>query len=119
MIQIRSISAAGEDVVIGDSLNRLLVYSMSGKQRNIITGENPAIASQSKLLMAHEQPEKISVYSLATLEVCQNYVFPSKIAVAGFSKDGNSLLVLTDDQVVYTFNLNAPVSTETAKSPAH
>lgn len=104
-INVESMSAAGDNVVIGDTHSRLLVYSIDGTQRTVLSGTNPAIAPKAKRMIVRPEKNKVAVYDLSSLQVLQTYEFPARVVFTGFSEDGERLLVLTADQTVYTFEL--------------
>ena len=113
-IRIKDTTASGNDVAIADTNNRVLVYSMDGKQRSVITGTSPRISPQSHRLMVRPKRNAIAVYDLDSLQRRQLFEFPTPISTSAFSGDGQRLLVFTADQTLYTFDLSATTAVNAA-----
>lgn len=116
--RIANVFAAGDYVVIADTQNRVLVYSLStGEQKGRVFGSRAVIggvdgksggqsAGQSAGLMCVENERgKLAVYDLASLEKRDEFTFTHPVSLTSFSQDGKRLFVLTANQAVYVLNV--------------
>jgi peptidase M48-like protein len=110
--------AAGDYVVITDTQNRVLVYSLStGEQKGRVFGSRAVVggvdgksggqsAGQSAgLLCVENERGKLAVYDLASLEKRDEFTFTHPVSLTSFSQDGKRLFVLTANQAVYVLNV--------------
>ena len=101
-------------MLISDTGNRLLVYSLSsGRDLGRIFGNGSAMALTSNLLAVSNERDKIFIYDLETLDQIDEFTFASPVIAKQFSADGKQLVVLTGDQTA-TFLDVAGRETETA-----
>ncbi|HYN85153.1 MAG TPA: M48 family metalloprotease [Pyrinomonadaceae bacterium] len=106
--RISSVAAAGDLLVISDTENRVLVYSVSdGAQRAQLFGRRPAVSKAAGLVAVENERGQLNVHDLASGERRDQFVFPDAVSHAQFSPDGRRLLVLTSDQTVYVLDLAA------------
>src|SRR5262245_31103748 len=111
--------AAGDYVVIADTENRVLVYSLStGEQKGRVFGSRAVVggvggksggqtAGQTAALMCVENERgKLAVYDLASLEKRDEFTFTHPVSGASFSQDGKRLFVLTANQAVYILDVS-------------
>jgi hypothetical protein len=104
--RISDVSVAGNWVVISDTRNRVLVYSLSsGEQKGHIFGRHPAVSKSGGLLCVENERGQLIVYDLSTMQKREEFLFPSAVSLAQFSADGQRLFVLTADQTAYVLNL--------------
>src|SRR5262245_44678367 len=116
--RIANAFAAGDYVVIADTRNRVLVYSLStGEQKGRVFGSRAVVggvdgmsggqtAGHSGGLMCVENERgKLAVYDLASLEKRDEFTFTHPVSGAAFSQDGKRLFVLTANQAVYVLNV--------------
>lgn len=109
--RIEDVFAAGDWVVISDTLNRVLVYSrVTGKQLGRIFGNQPAISKSNRLLCVEIGSGEMAVYDLASLEKRDYFVFSGPVSFADFSADGKLLFVLTANQIAYILDLSSVAS---------
>src|SRR5262245_21272200 len=97
--------AAGDYVVIADTQNRVLVYSLSsGEQKGRVFGSRAVVggvdgksggqsvgqtAGQTAALMCVENERgKLAVYDLASLEKRDEFTFTHPVSLTSFSQDG-------------------------------
>ncbi len=100
--------AAGDWVVVADTQNRVLVYSLkTGEQRGRIFGGYATISPEAGLLCVENEVGKIALYGLNNFEKRDEMVFSSPIAMLQFSSDGRRLFVLTVDQTVYLLDVSS------------
>ncbi|HEY0005725.1 MAG TPA: M48 family metalloprotease [Pyrinomonadaceae bacterium] len=106
--RLSNIYAAGDWVIVADTLNRVLVYSLkTGEQKGRVFGGYAAVSRQSGLLCVENEIGKLAIYSLETLEKRDQFTFSSPISLIRFSEDGQRLFVLTGNQIVYLLDVSA------------
>jgi len=111
--RIHGAESSGDWLVVSDSRNRLLVYSVkSGEQTGIIFGRRPVLSGTAPLLAAENERGQLSLYDLNTLTRREQYVFTSPIAYTYFAADSRRLFVLAGNQTAYFIKL--PKSEQTA-----
>jgi WD40 repeat protein len=104
--RIEEVRVAGNWVMISDTKNRVLVYSLSsGEQRGHFFGRRPAISKAAGLLAVENERGQLILYDLDTMQKRDQFLFPSAISLTQFSADGRQLFVLTADQTAYVLNL--------------
>jgi WD40 repeat protein len=106
--RISDVTVAGDWVVISDTQNRVLVYSLSsGEQKGRFFGGNSTIAKSSGLLCVENERGQLTVYDLATMQKRDQFIFSSPVSLAQFSADGKRLFVLTANQTAYVLDVAA------------
>ncbi|HEX8423562.1 MAG TPA: hypothetical protein VF634_09125, partial [Pyrinomonadaceae bacterium] len=104
--RIADVTVAGNWVVISDTQNRVLVYSLSsGQHLGTVFGGHPAIAKSSGLLSVENERGQLTIYELPSMQQRDQFVFPSPVSLAQFSADGKRLFVLTSNQTAYVLNI--------------
>jgi WD40 repeat protein len=97
-----------DTVLVGDSINRTLVYSLkSGTQKGKIFGSPRAISNDGTKMLVEGNAGTADLYDIATLASVAHFTFSSRIIHAEFTADGNAVLVLTADQTVYRLKTGA------------
>lgn len=97
-----NIFAAGDSVIITDTENRVLVYSLrTGEQKGRVFGGYATVSTVSGLLCVENEIGKVAVYDLDTLEKRDELNFSSPLKMLRFSEDGRRLFVLTSSQTIY------------------
>ncbi|HXQ71961.1 MAG TPA: M48 family metalloprotease, partial [Pyrinomonadaceae bacterium] len=105
--RIDNILPAGDSVIIADTENRVLVYSLAtGEQKGRVFGGYATVSPVSKLLCVENETGKIAVYDLETMEKRDEFSFSSPISMLRFSRDGSCLFVLTIAQTVYILDVS-------------
>jgi WD40 repeat protein len=100
--------AAGDSVVVRDTQNRVLIYSLkTGESKGRVFGGFGTVALSTGLLCVENEIGKIAFYNLSTLEKIDEMVFSSPIAMLQFSTDGRRLFVLTSNQTVYLLDVSS------------
>jgi WD40 repeat protein len=113
--RLSNVFAAGDWVIISDTQNRVLVYSLkTGALKGRVFGAYATVSLSNNLLCVENETGKLAVYDLHTLEKRDEFVFSSPISMLRFSPDGRRLLVLTVNQTVYVMDVSA-VATGQAK----
>lgn len=106
--RIRNVFAVGEWIVISDSENRVLVYSLkTGEERGKAFGGRAAVARATGLLSVENERGQLTIYDLRTMAKRDTYTFPVPVSLARFSADGKRLFVLTANQTAYVLDLFA------------
>jgi WD40 repeat protein len=112
--RVTGAAAAGDTVIVADSRNRTLVYSLkSGQQKGKVFGRVMALSSDGKKMLVQNDPGIADVFDAATLESQVHFSFPSRISRAEFLK-ADDLMVLTADQTVYEFGVSGSHQNATA-----
>jgi len=103
--KIRDAMESGDWVLIRDTQNRALLYSLSaGEQKGTFFGAGAAFSTNAGLLTIENQAGQLDVYTLPGLEKRTQLVFPSPISLESYSTDGKKLFVLTANQTIYFFD---------------
>ena len=106
--RISRVFAAGDWVVVSDTQNRVLVYSLStGEQKGRVFGARAAASKSSGLLCVENEKGQLTVYDLNSMEKRDQFTFSSPISLTRFSPDGQSLFVLTANQTAYVLDLSS------------
>lgn len=104
--RINSIASVGDWVILSDSENRVLVYSLStGVQRGKTFGKVATLSPTGKLLCVENEPGKLKVYDLTTMAERDQFSFSYPVSMMRFSPDGRSLFVLTNNQTAYVLDM--------------
>lgn len=113
--KVRSAYTLGDNVYVGDSLNRTLVYSLkAGSQKGIVLGHVVTASANGETVMIENAEGVADLYDAASLQSLAHFSFPSRIAEATFTIDG-MLLVLTADQNVYQLKPPAESGTQAVR----
>ncbi|HEY8459070.1 MAG TPA: M48 family metalloprotease, partial [Blastocatellia bacterium] len=95
--RIASAFATGDYVVVADTQNRVLVYSLStGEQKGRVFGSRPiagGVDGTGGLMCVENERGKLAVYDLASLEKRDEFIFAHPVSLASFSQDGKRLFV--------------------------
>ena len=104
---VSNIFAAGDSVIVTDTRNRVLVYSLkTGEQKGRVFGAYATVSPASKLLCVENESGKLAVYDLETMEKRDEFIFTRPISMLRFSQDGKRLFVLTVAQTVYILDVS-------------
>ena len=105
--RVSNIFAVGDSVLIKDTRNRVLVYSLkTGEQKGRVFGAYATVSQASKLLCVENESGKLAVYDLETMEKRDEFIFTRPISMLRFSQDGRRLFVLTVAQTVYILDVS-------------
>jgi hypothetical protein len=106
--RISEVFAVKNWVVIGDTQNRVLIYSLStGEQKGKMFGGRASVGQASGLLCVENEQGQLTVYDLASMEKRDQFIFPGPVALTRFSSDGKSLFVLTKSQTAYVLDVSS------------
>jgi hypothetical protein len=115
--RITNVLAVGDHVVLADSQNRVLVYSLSsGERKARVFGRRPEAAIDGSRLAVEAGRGQLVVYDLGSMNKSCEFVFPRELSLVQFTPDGRSLLALTNTQRLYSVDLSAAAQAATAKS---
>ncbi len=106
--RVSNIFAVGDSVIVTDTRNRVLVYSLkTGEQKGRVFGAYATVSTVSKLLCVENEVGKLAVYDLETMEKRDEFIFTRPISMLRFSQDGKRLFVLTVAQTVYILDVSS------------
>jgi len=110
--RLANVYAAGDWVIVTDTNNRVIVYSLkSGVQHGRVFGGYAAVSQATGLLCVENEIGKLAVYDLKKMDKRDEFVFSSPIAMVRFSANGKRLFVLTSNQFAYLLDVSAISST--------
>ena len=100
--KVRWAFVTGDTVLVGDTNDRTLLYSLkSGEQRGKVFGRPAAISKSGDVMLIENGPGNVDAYDTSTLQSLAHYSFPSRLTTATFSEDGKSIFMLTSGQTAY------------------
>lgn len=103
--RIEQITTAGDWVVVTDTQNRVLVYSLgSGQLKQRFFGTRAAISPRDNLLCVENEPGRLIVYDLNSGEKRDEFSFSSRVSLIQFAGD-KRLFVLTANQTAYLLGI--------------
>ncbi|HXT64967.1 MAG TPA: M48 family metalloprotease [Pyrinomonadaceae bacterium] len=106
--RLSNVFAAGDRVIVRDTQNRILVYSLkSGEQVGKVFGGNATLSLKNNLMCVENEVGKLAIYDLNTLEKIDELIFSSPISLVRFTPDGSRLFVLTVNQFTYMIQISA------------
>jgi len=109
---VHSAYAAGDNLAVADSQNRVIVYSLAnGQQVAKYFGSSSTISERSQLLCVENEPGQLNLYDLKSQEKKESYTFGYRIAYAQFSSDGQRLLIVTTNQKAYVLDVSGYAGT--------
>ncbi|HKV92870.1 MAG TPA: M48 family metalloprotease [Candidatus Angelobacter sp.] len=113
--KVRRAVTAGDTVLVTDSLDRTLVYSLkTGAQRGKLPGRFWDVSQNGDRVLVGVDRDVTEVYDASTLQPVAHFSFPAHVANADFTADGANIMVLTADQTVY--ELKATTTPESASA---
>ena len=105
--RIENIFAAGDLVLVTDTQNRVLVYSLkTGEQKGRVFGGYATVSPSSNLLCVENETGKIAIYETNTMQKRDEFTFSGPISMLRFSPDGQRLFVLTMNQGVFLLDVS-------------
>jgi hypothetical protein len=100
-------TTAGDTVLLYDTHNRTLVYSLSsGQQKGKVLGRFRALSAGGDQMLIETEAGVAELYSTSSLQSLEKYTFPSRITHAEFVASGR-LMVLAADQTIYEIKVPA------------
>jgi Tol biopolymer transport system component len=113
--RLSTVFAAGNWVIISDTQNRVLVYSLkTGEMKGRVFGSFATVSPVAGLLCVENESGQLTVYSLETMEKRDQFTFSSPVSLIRFSQDGRRLFVLTSNQVAYQLDVSSLVNSSSA-----
>lgn len=101
-----SVEATGDWLVVTDTLNRVLLYSIStGDRKAKWFGYRPQISRNGEWLCLANGRGHLVVYDLRVLRQARELSFADLVSAHAFSEDGKRLFVLTNDQTAFVFDV--------------
>lgn len=99
---IESVFAAGDNLVINDTANRVLIYSISnGTLRQRFFGGNATVSLSENIIAIENEPGQMAIYDLTSGDEREKLYFGKPISFAQFNADGKRLFVLTANQTAF------------------
>lgn len=96
----------GNSLVLRDSHNRILAFSISdGELRHRFFGAHAAINPAGHQIVVENHPGELTLYDLRNGDAQSRLIFRSAAAFVRFSLDGKKLFVLSDDQIAHAFDV--------------
>jgi WD40 repeat protein len=112
--KVRDAFSTGETVIVTDSDQRSLIYSLqTGEQKGKVFGFTRALSDDGKSLLVSRGRNDLVRYDAVTLQSSAPLSFPSPVGYTEFSSDGRSIYVVTYDQTVYSLK-TPPVEQQNA-----
>lgn len=106
--RLEQVYASGDLVLVADSENRILLYSLkTGEQKGRVFGDYGTVSPNGKLLCVTNESGKLNIYDLTTMQSIEQFVFTSSVTLAEFSEDGKKLIVLTSNQTAHVFDISS------------
>lgn len=106
--KLTSAFTVGDHVIISDSENRTLLYSLkTGEHKGTLFGYPLAISHDGERMLVENGSGKADVYDLSSLNALAHFEFPFAVVRAEFSPDASRMVVLTSDQTIYRLTMNA------------
>lgn len=97
--RLLGVLARGDRLLVSDSLNRVLVYSLaSGELKGYVFGSDPVISGDGRRLAVTTGTGRIAVFDLDTLERRTELRFKHDVPFAALNPDGTRLLAVTADR---------------------
>jgi len=105
----------GDWLVLNDPRGRVLVYSIkNGDLRHRFFGGYAAINPRKNQIAVENIAGEVALFNLDTGNREANFVINGSAAFVRFNLEGNKLLILSDAQTVYAFDLNR-IAAQTSK----
>jgi WD40 repeat protein len=118
-LRFLSASANRNWAVMQAAGDQTLTYTLpTGEEKGHFFGSRPVISS-SGLLALDSAKREITLYDMGTSEEVQHASFAAPVSFKAFSADGKHLIIFTNDQTVYLFDVtrkSPSESVETKKS---
>ena len=106
--RLKDVYADGDWVLVADSENRVLLYSLkTGELKGRVFGEYAAISPDGRFLCVANEDGKLNFYSLPSMQSVEQFVFTSSVSLLSFSEDGKKLIVLTSNQTAHVFDISS------------
>jgi len=104
--RVRDVLANGDRVVVMDSQNRTLMYSLkTGQQVGRVFGTPGALSATAGLLCVETKDGVLDLYDLTSFEKRRELNFANPVSIIRFSEDGKRLFVLTSNQTAYVLDV--------------
>jgi hypothetical protein len=115
---LRSAVSEGNWLVLNDSQNRVLVYSLKDSDlRYRFFGANAAISPTESRIVVENYPGELIFYNLTSGEKEGRLMLSKPAAFARFSLDGRKLFVLSKEQTAYAFEVEKAITKVSAGLP--
>jgi WD40 repeat protein len=113
--RVDEITTAGDWVVVSDTQNRVLVYSLSaGQLKQRFFGDRAVVNAGEGLLCVENEPGQLIIYDLNTGEKRDEFSFSSPVSLIQFA-EGKRLFILTANQTAYLLSIAGKNATAVAR----
>jgi len=104
-IDVGGLSSSGDYVLVRDSDNRVLVYSIStGDLLYRFFGDYSAISNAARMIAVENLPGRVTIYDLKTGREIERLSFARSVTRMNFLDGGKRFFVLTSDQTAFMFD---------------
>ena len=104
-ISVDRLGFSGDYLVVGDTDNRVLVYSMqTGEVLYRFFGNYSATSGARRLIAVENLPGRVAIYDLVTGRELERLSFTRPVTRMNFLDDGKRFFVLTSDQTAFMFD---------------
>jgi hypothetical protein len=79
---------------------------LDGQLKAKLVGIRPSATAKTNLLALGTDSRQLTIYDLSTGTKLDNQTFSDPIVYTHFSRDGQRLLVLTEDQTAFVLDMN-------------
>lgn len=106
--RLSNVFATGDWVIVTDTKNRVLVYSLkTGELKGRAFGGYATVSPTNNLLCVENESGKLAIYDLNNMEKRDEFVFSNPVSLVRFSADSRRLFVLTSNQNVYLLDVSS------------
>lgn len=88
-----------------DSQNRVLLYSIKGERLGRVFGGDVILSPDGSNMAVEQEPGRLALYDVAGVRKRDVLTFGARITFAQFTADSKRLVVLTDDQTLFVFDV--------------
>ncbi len=100
--KVRSAVTAGDTIMVTDSEDRTLVYSLkTGMQKGRVFGNIEAVSADGTKMLVEYGRGEVDLYETSNLQSLAHFTFPAPMVHAEFAADGKTMRILTADQLIY------------------
>ena len=104
---IDSTIATKDWIVAHDRLGRTLSYSLkTGKCTGKVFGTPISISAQNNSVLIEHGEGRLGLYDLQNMREIEELVFSYPVSHVAFSRDGQKLIAVTTDEMVYVLGPN-------------
>lgn len=96
----------GDWIVVAAGENQILTFSLrTGEEKGHFFGAAPLVVAAAGVVAVERDAKELDLYDLNTQQLRSRFVFSDPIVLKKVSDDGKRLLILTNSQTVYLFDI--------------